>query len=190
MPFMFKEAALPRDFPQPGPVGQVIVKHYPAYRAAWTTAPEQGDAQGKMFGSLFRHIQSNKIKMTAPVEMTYASQEIDATSQPTAMAFMYQQPEMGTAGKQGTVEVRDMQAITVLSITVRGNYTTARVKEALGQLNEYMNSHTGQFTVAGQPRYLGYNSPFVPWFLRMGEVQLPVQELQVESTLKNDAAKH
>lgn len=31
-PFMFKEAKLPVGYPPPGPVGEVIVKEYPAYR--------------------------------------------------------------------------------------------------------------------------------------------------------------
>lgn len=31
--------------------------------------------------------------------------------------------------------------------------------------------------ICGPPRMLSYNSPFVPWFLRISEVQLPVREV-------------
>jgi len=61
-PMMFREAKLPKDFPPPGPVGEVIVKQYPPYRAAWTTAPAGSrNASNAMFRPLFNHIKKNDI---------------------------------------------------------------------------------------------------------------------------------
>lgn len=62
-PMMFSEAKLPRDYPAPGPVNEVIVKTYPTHRLARVTG-EVGD--NSMFMRLFRHIERNDIAMTAP----------------------------------------------------------------------------------------------------------------------------
>ena len=74
-PMVISEAKLPEGFPQPGPVGSVIVKEYPAYRLARTRA---GGGDGGMFMRLFRHIERNDVKMTAPVEMTLPGEGGDA----------------------------------------------------------------------------------------------------------------
>ena len=58
------EAPLPDGFPTYTPVGKIEVKQYPAYRKAETS--------GRVaFWTLFEHITSSGISMTAPVEMTY-----------------------------------------------------------------------------------------------------------------------
>lgn len=171
-PFMFREAKLPQGFPPPGPIGQVILKEFPAYRAARVEAPAgQKDASGAMYRPLFRHIKSNNIAMTAPVEMTYRA---DApVSAPASMAFLYGQPTMGQTGKKGDVEVVDLPAQTVLSVAVRGGYEGS-FENGLEQLRGWLSQHPGRYEISGQPRFLGYNSPFVPSFLRIGEVQIPV----------------
>ncbi|MEM1213609.1 MAG: hypothetical protein AAGI68_15075, partial [Planctomycetota bacterium] len=55
-------ANLALDFPEPSPVGEFVVKTYPAYRAAIA----QG---GNAFWPLFQHIKRNDIQMTTPVAM-------------------------------------------------------------------------------------------------------------------------
>jgi len=66
-PMMISEAKLPVGFPAPGPVGEVIVKTYPAHRLARVRAERNND--NGMFMQLFRHIERQEIAMTAPVEM-------------------------------------------------------------------------------------------------------------------------
>jgi len=180
-PFMLKEAKLPPGFPPPGPVDVVVIKEYPGYRAARTSAPPQsrGDKMDAMFRPLFKHISKNQIKMTAPVEMTYdttaTSQPADAPApEPIHMAFLYERPDQGATGTEGNIQVVDLPAMTVVSITLRGNYTGKNFAAGLKKLHDYLDTHAQEFTVAGPPRVLGYNSPFVPWFLRVGEVQIPV----------------
>ena len=178
--WVWGEAELPQGFPPPGPVGEIVFKRYPAYRAAIKRAPQDASPQqNEMFWPLFQHIKKHAIAMTAPVEMTYGTQ---ADQQPsirmTAMAFMYAQPDVGTVGHDGPVEVVDLPARKVLSIGVRGRYSEARFQTALQQLQDHLAIHAERYQVAGPPRYLGYNSPFVPWFLRYGEVQLPVNLVQ------------
>lgn len=174
-PLMFNEASLPAGFPPPGPVGEVIVKEYPPYRVARTIAsPGTGNAANAMFRPLFQHIKKNNIAMTAPVEMTYESDANGRDDQPLAMAFMYATPDLGTPSRDNTVEVIDLPAQTVLSVTLRGNYQ-ASYETGIKLLRETMDRTPGRYEVTGPPRFMGYNSPFVPPFLRIGEAQLPVK---------------
>ena len=168
-PFMFGEAKLPAGFPPPGPVGQVMVREYPASRAARVRSETLGNADDNgMFMPLFNHIKSHDIAMTSPVDITWSE------AKPVAMAFVYADPAIGAPGKEGVVEVTDQPALTVVSIGVRGSYNRERFNAALAQLNAWLDQHPGKYGISGPPRYLAYNSPFVPWFLRFGEVQIPV----------------
>ena len=176
-PFLFREAKLPKGFPPPGPVGQVIVKDYPEARAAvvHSAALGKGADEGRMFRPLFNHIKSNEIAMSAPVEITWSpSPEKGADAEPVSMAFFYGEPSIGQPGSDGSVEVLDMHPLKVVSVGVRGSYSSKHLEGALDQLRAWLAENPGKYTVSGPPRYLGYNSPFVPWFLRYGEVQLPV----------------
>jgi len=173
-PLMFHEADLPKGFPRPGPVGEVMIKEYPAYRVARVRSTAVPGGSNGMFRPLFNHIKRSDIAMTAPVEMSYG---IADGSELEAMAFLY--PDTGT-GVTGTdaadtrVEIVDVSAMLVLSVTMRGSYTDARFKKGLNMLEAWLENHPDRVHVAGPPRYLGYNSPFVPSFIRIGEVQLPV----------------
>lgn len=185
-PFWIQEADLPAGFPAPGPAGQVVIKDYPAYRmAAFLPAEGRERAQNQMFWPLFQHIKRNRIAMTAPVEMRYpaavATRPADAASvQPESMAFLYAQPTLGNLGpdrEDRRVVVKDTPAMTVLSVGLRGNYDSRRLAKALAQLEKWLAENPGRAEIVGKPRYLGYNSPMVPGFLRYGEVQLPVRLL-------------
>jgi hypothetical protein len=178
-PFMLKEAKLPAGFPSPGPVGEIIVKEYPAYRMARVHRGEGGVAGGPnvMFRPLFNHIKRNDIPMTAPVEMGY-SEHVESGEGASSMAFLYGEPSWGMSGADAAdrrVVVEDVPAMTLLSIGVRGGYTDANFKKALSRLSEWVKQREQQVRVDGPPRYLGYNSPFVPSLLKYGEVQLPVE---------------
>ncbi len=188
-PWMFNEAKLPEGFPKPGPVGEVVVKDYPAYRAAFARvdadaatrgAGGRGDSEASLFQTLFRHIKDNDIPMTAPVEMAYASEAAgdgarpaDTETGPRLMGFMYQNTRVGDVGSDGAVEVVDVPPMRVVSVTVRGSYSQRNYEAALAQLEGFLAEHP-QYRRAGEARVLGYNSPMVPWFARISEVQIPV----------------
>lgn len=166
------EAPLPEGWPELTPVGDIQVKLYPVYRAAIIDDKTDGSQSG-MFRPLFSHIQRKDIAMTAPVEMTY-----DGDKQ-SSMAFLYRNPDMGQLGadaEDNRVEVREIEQQTAVSIGVRGRYSKERFDKALAKLNTWLDENRHQYTQADEPRFLGYNSPFVPWFLRYGEVQIPVEE--------------
>ena len=182
-PFMIHEASLPEGFPPPGPVGEVIVKRYPACREAVVeSAALSNSGSDSMFYTLFRHIKKNDIAMTAPVELQYGElSPTSAVTRPVAMAFLYRQPQWGHVGIEGTVKVIDAAPVTVISVGIRGTDSDAHLKEGMAKLNAWLASNPGRYTITGPPRLLGYNSPFVPWFLRYGELQLPITTVTEET---------
>jgi hypothetical protein len=168
-------AELPQGFPAPGSVGQIIVKNYPASRAAVASAGSD-HGRSSLFYPLFNHIQRNHIAMSAPVELEFtpATQDAGPATEPKSMAFIYGDPGLGRPGPDGSVMVVDMPATTVVSIGVQGAYTAKRFWAATEQLNNWLAAHRNKFRASGEPRYLAYNSPFVLPFMRYGEVQIPV----------------
>lgn len=160
------ESNLPKGFPEPGPVNQVVLKEYPAYRAA------QADSSGQSstFMKLFYHIKKSGISMTAPVEM-----QLDTEGQSRKnMAFLYANQNIGSTGEKGNgVEVVDLPAQAYLSIGIRGSESKQKIAEAIEKIEAYL-LEKNQWEVTGEPRLLGYNSPMVPRENRYWEVQLPV----------------
>jgi len=162
------------------------VKDYPAYRLARAPMPQADsdrDSQNSAFRVLFDHIKENQIAMTAPVEMTYSTDDTQ-TTQPSpatdayrqqSMAFLYGDMDMGEPGRDGDVEVIDVPPMKVVSIGVKGGYTTQRFAEAKAKLDAWLSERDAAYKPAGPPRYLGYNSPFVPVWMRYGEVQIPIE---------------
>lgn len=129
---------------------------------------------------LFNHIKKHDIAMSSPVEITWSDPQTQpADARPQAMAFVYREPDMGTPGQDGKVEVVDVPSQTFLSIGMRGSYNRDHLVEGLKKLRSWLADHSNEFKESGPPRYLGYNSPFVPWFLRFGEVQLPIVPVTV-----------
>jgi hypothetical protein len=161
------EAQLPEGFPGPTPVGTIEVKRYPEYRKATSS----GRAA---FWTLFRHIQQNRIAMTAPVEMTYSEGDAKRPRE-QSMAFLYGSPTLGTPGQTGSVEVADVPAATVVSIGVRGPRTDRSVLDAYDRLQGWLESRTSEYAVAGPVRVMAYNSPFVPRDRQFFEVQIPIE---------------
>lgn len=170
----FKSAATPEGWPELTPVGKVELKEYPGYRAASVSDVSlEGDATDPMFMTLFRHISSKSIPMTAPVEMEYDGAE--AGARVATMAFLYRTPALGPVGEFGAVRVEDLPARTFASVGVRGSYSVKTFRRGMAVLAGWFAENPG-WSPAGPPRFLGYNGPFVPWFWQYGEVQVPVRE--------------
>lgn len=172
--WLFKEAPRPAGWPELTPVGEVRVREYPPYRAAEVTEQTlDRSGTGPLFKELFGHIKRNDIAMTAPVDMGYAEPETDRP-RVSRMAFVYRDRSVGATGEDGPVRVEDLPPTTYASVGIRGDYTPAHFQKGLRLLREYLAAHP-EWRATGEPRYLGYNGPFVPWFLRYGEVQVPVE---------------
>jgi hypothetical protein len=167
------EASLPEGFPAPGPVGEVVLKQYPKYRAARA----QG---GNSFWTLFSHIKKNKIAMTAPVEMAMDGDGGDLKRQ--SMAFLYASPALGQPGRDGRVDVVDVGPLSVLSYGIRGPLTDRKQEQARQAIEKRLRGESKTWKRTGEWRLLGYNSPMVPAERRFWELQLPVVRLEAGRT--------
>jgi len=160
-----READLPKGFPAPGPVGEVVTKDYPNYRAA------RAEGGRFAFGMLFAHIKSNDIAMTAPVEMAMDEDSSGAMNM-KSMAFLYATPGLGATGRDGRVEVVDLAPQRVLSYGMHGPVTSAKLAEARRSIEARLK--IDGLKRDGGWRLMGYNSPMIPESKRFYELQLPV----------------
>jgi hypothetical protein len=154
-PQYVNEAALPKDWPAPGPYNQATRKEYPSYRAAFTTSSSPNGG----FWTLFKHIKRNNIPMTSPVEMTLKNEPGNAL-QMEQMGFLYQSKAVGKTGSDGeTVTVRDIPALSVMSYTWQGPRDEASVAKAQKAIETQLRKNKLTSTSF---RLFGYNSPSVP----------------------------
>jgi hypothetical protein len=174
------ESPRPVGFPDATPVGEIAVLDYPSYRLARTPIG-RGLFSGtnSAFWTLFRHIQSHEISMTAPVEMTLG--EADGRERMDAMAFLYASPQIGRTGAEGAVEVVDVPVARVVSLGLRGGDRERVLPPALGVLREWIAAHP-EWEACGAPRVMGWNSPMVPDELRFQEVQIPIRVVATAAT--------
>lgn len=124
-------------------------------------------SNNRLFGKLFRYIQSNDIPMTAPVE---------ARMRPGVMVFYCDDLSAKRADLKDTPEVKlqSVPARTVASIGMRGSYTQESYESGLAKLREWLKARPDLKPV-GEPYGVYWNSPFVPGFLKRSEVHIPVE---------------
>lgn len=177
-------ADLPLGFPPATPEGKIEIKTYPAYRSI--TYEHHGNlprASQAAFNALYRHISSNQISMTTPVEVRYPDHAATATITPTNLAdtgtakvsFIYPQPDITPQQVGNDVCVTDHPAITVASIGIRGAYTWESYQQHWQQLQSWLQQHP-EYEIVGSPRRFLYNSPYTPVEKKMSEVQIPIQK--------------
>jgi SOUL heme-binding protein len=182
MAYSAASALLPDGFPLPTTAGKIEVKQYPAYRSGtYTYKGKLAQAANESFEPLFKHISSNNISMTAPVEARYPSITLEElpNSNPdevgqAEVSFLYRnetvQPKQATEG----IKVENHPAITVVSIGVSGPYTYASYQDNLARLRNWLVKHPS-YVVAGLPRRFFYDSPFTPDAFKRSEVQIPIR---------------
>lgn len=163
------EAQRPEGWPEITPVGKIELKDRPAFRVAVAKASGGSVGEGRLFGTLFRHIQDRDIPMTAPVTMTRST-----SGQMESMGFLYENLEVGSVGRAGTAEVQDRPSATVVSTGLRGVYSEKSYAKGLALLQSYLQERD-DLHPTGEPMYMGYNSPFVPGFLRYAELQIEIE---------------
>lgn len=157
------EASLPKGWPLPGPYNEVTKKKYPVYRVATT----ENGGRTRSFWTLFQHIKSQDIPMTAPVEMKM--EEKDGVMEMSSMGFLYQDTSVGAVGANGDkVEVTDVPAMTVLSYAWLGANNDKAVEKARASLDAKLAEEK---LTAESYRLLGYNGPSVPKARRTHELQ-------------------
>ena len=165
------EAPRPEGWPKITPVGEVELKDRPSFRVAEAGSPSGSTDEGRMFGTLFRHISDRDIPMTAPVTMTRSEQ-----GRMESMGFLYQSTNVGNTGPAGAAEVLDRDSATVVATGLRGGYSSKSYRQGVARLEAFL-ADRDTLKAIGDPIYMGYNSPFVPWFLKYAELQIEVDRV-------------
>ena len=165
------EAPLPDGWPRPSLPGLIRIKTYPAVRAAWV---RQSQGNNRLFSILFNHIKSRDIAMTGPVVMRYPQQASENLADaPNSMAFLYRRLDQDQTGRFGQVLVEDEKPLQVLSVGLTGSYRENNFQEAAANLRDWLKTNR-QWKADGPVRVLAYNSPFMLFWRKYSEVQIPV----------------
>ena len=165
------EAPLPDGWPKPSLPGLIRIKSYPAVRAAWIRASAGNNRQ---FMTLFRHIQDRQIAMTGPVVMGYPAETAEKQMESSdSMAFLYRRLDQAATGQFGPVQVEDEGPLRVVSIGLTGSYREKNFQTAAVKLRDWLRVHK-EWEPVGPVRVLAYNSPFMLFWRKYSEVQIPV----------------
>ncbi len=172
-------APLPVGFPEPTTNGNIEVKQYPAYRSGtYTYEGDFREATSASFNPLFRHISSNNISMTAPVEARYPISTIDqpVKTGKAKVSFLYNNNAIAPQQVSQDIQVEDHAPMLVVSLGIQGAYGYESYQENVAKLKQWLESHP-EYEIAGEPREFLYDSPFTPAPLKRREVQIPIRKL-------------
>lgn len=167
------------------------VRSYDSYVVAETFVDGTfGSVGNEGFQRLFRYISggnraAESIAMTAPVEQEAASAKIAMTApveQQQAdgrwrVAFVLPATYTLANAPRPTdprVTLAEVPPRRVAVVRYRGTWSEARYDEELAALRKFMSERG--LAAVGEPVFARYDPPFVPWFLRRNEIQIPVQE--------------
>jgi hypothetical protein len=176
------EAPLPDGFIAPTPQDAIDIKTYSSYRRASFDSNNlfmrAMMGVGRAFRTLFDHIKGRNIPMTAPVEFNFRNADVSRKflgdlEVSWVMSFLYKSPSQGATGNAGSdVWVSDTEETTYISIGQDGAFSYSVLNLGVDRLREALRSQT-KWVAAGEPRFLGYNSPW-KWY-QWSEIQIPVK---------------
>jgi hypothetical protein len=144
-------APLPEGFPPPTPEGQIEVKQYPAYRSATVRySGELSMAANRAFDPLYRHISSNNISMTAPVETRYPVSTLEASEMSTPnergealVSFLYRSTDIYPSEIAQNIQVEDIAPMTVVSLGLKGSYDYSSASAQVEYSGSWFLSNVG-----------------------------------------------
>jgi hypothetical protein len=175
---------LPEGFPPPTSEGQIEVKQYPAYRSATVRySGELSMAANRAFDPLYRHISSNNISMTAPVETRYPVSTLEASEigarderGEALVSFLYRSTDIYPQQIAQNIQVEDIAPMTVVSLGLKGSYDYSSYQKNIERLREWLAQHP-EWTVVGSPRRFFYDAPYVPEPAKRSEIQIPIRRV-------------
>lgn len=166
------------------------IRDYAPYVVAETFIDGAFDEVGNEgFQRLFRYISGDnraaeKITMTAPVEQAPAGTKIPMTAPVEQqrkdgrwrIAFVLPASySLATAPRPADtrVTIAEVPARRVAVVRYTGRWSEARYDEELAGLRRFVADRG--LVEAGAPVFARYDPPFMPWFMRRNEVQVPLQ---------------
>jgi len=128
---VWENGRTPAGWPAPGPLNQVTVQRYPAYRSAVAEVFSESDGSLK----LHAHLRATNIPMGSPVEMGGVFE--DKGWQIKSMSFPYPDARLGKAGfADPSVVVRDNIGGRALSYAWVGDRDDAHLMVAKAALDQ------------------------------------------------------
>lgn len=114
--------------------------------------------------------------MTATVETRYpvSTLEGDLSGQ-AEVSFLYRTPEINPSDIDSQIEVKDIPAMTVVSLGLKGAYSYESYQDGLKRLTQWLNNHP-EYERVGNPRRFFYDGPYVPDVLKRSEIQIPIHK--------------
>jgi hypothetical protein len=141
------------------------------------TSGNLASAPSRGFSPLFRHISSNDISMTAPVETRYPVTTLEVSAAPVGNAtvsFLYRSRDIVPQEVAQDIQIENIPPMTVVSLGTRGRYDLETYQASIQRLRAWLAAHP-EYTVVGPPRRFFYDGPFLPDALKRSDVQIPVQ---------------
>ena len=167
------------------------IREYSGYVVAETLVDGDFDSVGNEgFRRLFAYISGAnrgeaKIAMTAPVEQQAAGARIAMTApveqqrveKRWRVAFVLPAAyTLATAPRpmDDRVALVEVKPRRVAVVRYSGTWSERRYAEQLADLRAFMAGRGLQ--AGGEPIYARYDPPFMPWFLRRNEIQVPLRD--------------
>lgn len=168
--------------------GKIEIREYASYILAETfiAVPDMDDASTTAFKKLFKYISGNNatksdIAMTAPVTTT-RSETIEMTAPVTTTrsadgyTVAFTLPAKYTLASSPipndtSVHLREVPSRIVAVIRFSGRWSESSMSEREQELVQWMKLNG--YPAAGTPVIARYDPPFMPWFLRRNEIQIP-----------------
>ncbi len=174
--YQANSAPLPVGFPAPTTPDKIEIKQYPAYRAAtYHYSGNLSEAGNQAFSSLFQHISSNNISMTAPVETRYPLSTLESNEKTgeATVSFLYRNTDIYPQEIADNITVEDIPAMTVVSLGLMGGYSYQSYQQGLEKLQKWLSENPA-YKMLGKPRRLFYDGPYKPDATKRSEIQIPV----------------
>jgi len=141
-------------------------------------------AANRAFDPLYRHISSNNISMTAPVETRYPVSTLEANQMGTPdeqgeafVSFLYRSTDIYPDEISQNIQVEDIPPMTVVSLGLKGSYDYSSYQQNIQRLREWLAQHP-EWTVVGSPRRFFYDAPYVPEPAKRSEIQIPIRRVE------------
>ena len=176
--------------------GDITLREYSSYIVAETQVEGEFDTAGtegfrRLAGYIFGGNQSTqKIAMTAPVNMTETTSEKIAMTAPVGMTqaedktwvITFSMPAQYTLSslpspKDPRVHLREIPTRRVAVFEYSGTWSKERFEERKQKLLQWIGDQKLQ--PAGEATFARYNPPWMPWFLRRNEILIPVHASQL-----------
>jgi hypothetical protein len=149
------------------PVGEIRILELPARIALEATSDSHYFAENNgLFRKLFGYISKHDLAMTTPVE---------ADINPGKMRFFVGEEDADKPRPDtSAVTVRNLDAMTVVAIGIRGSYSEENFSENKTALLNWLNENP-DYEQAGSAYAVYWDGPFIPWFLKRSEIHLPIK---------------